>query len=50
MREEYNNINTPKKLFEFMNQNISYGYLGKNNKIYYFGLYRIIMKLKYFFI
>lgn len=37
MSEEYKNINTPMELFEFMNQNISYGYLGRNDKIYYFG-------------
>lgn len=30
----FTNIKTPKELNEYMNKNISYGYLGKNNKIY----------------
>jgi len=30
-------INTPEELLEFMSTNINYGYLGKNNKIYYYG-------------
>ena len=34
---EYKNIKTPKELYEFMSKNITYGYLGKNNKIYHFG-------------
>ena len=34
---KYNLIKTPKELLEFMDSNINYGYLGKNNKIYYFG-------------
>lgn len=28
------NINTPEELFDFMNKNITYGYLGNNNKVY----------------
>ena len=30
----YTNIKTPNELNEYMNKNILYGYLGKNNKIY----------------
>lgn len=30
----FTNIKTPKELNEYMNKNISYGYLGKNNKVY----------------
>ena len=34
---KYNLIKTPEELLEFMDNNINYGYLGKNNKVYYFG-------------
>ena len=34
---KYNYIKTPEELLEFMSNNINYGYLGKNNKIYYYG-------------
>ena len=34
---KYNLIKTPEELLEFMSNNINYGYLGKNNKVYYFG-------------
>ncbi len=33
MKEEYNKITTPQELLKFMN-NIEYGYLGSNQKIY----------------
>lgn len=31
------NIKTPNDLLDFMEHNIKYGYLGRNNKIYYHG-------------
>lgn len=31
-----NNIKTPEELLEFMTNNINYGYLGKNGRIYHF--------------
>lgn len=34
---KYNLIKTPEELLDFMDKNINYGYLGKNNKLYYFG-------------
>ena len=34
---KYKLIKTPEELLDFMSNNINYGYLGKNNKIYYFG-------------
>jgi hypothetical protein len=34
---KYNLIKTPEELLNFMSNNINYGYLGKNDKIYYFG-------------
>ena len=34
---KYSLIKTPEELLEFMDNNINYGYLGKNNKVYYFG-------------
>ena len=33
---DYNSIKTPKELLKFMSNNISYGYFGKNGKIYNF--------------
>ena len=36
MKEEYNKINTPQELHKFMN-NIEYGYVGSNQKIYKYG-------------
>ena len=34
-KNEYNNINTPEELFDFMNNNIKYGFLGSDNKVYF---------------
>ena len=34
MYTKYNKINTPEELFDFMNKNIVYGYLGKDKKIH----------------
>ena len=31
-----NNIKTPEELLEFMSNNINYGYLGKNGKVYHY--------------
>ena len=33
--EEYNNIDSPVKLYEFMDKYIKYGYKDKNNKLHY---------------
>ncbi len=35
MIEEYNKINNPNDLLEFISNNIKYGFLGKNGKSYY---------------
>lgn len=36
MREEYEKINTPEELLNFMSNNINYGYLGKSGRVYHF--------------
>ena len=33
--EEFNNITTPQKLLEYMDKNITYGFVGKNGKKYF---------------
>lgn len=38
MKREYRDIKTPEELLEFMDTNISYGYLGKDGKIYREGM------------
>lgn len=30
----FNSLRTPDELFDFMNKNIDYGFLGNDNKIY----------------
>ncbi len=35
MKEEYKKIQNPEELLDFMNKNINYGYLSKNDKIYH---------------
>jgi hypothetical protein len=34
-KEKFYNIKNPKELMDFMNQNIAYGFIGKNRKKYY---------------
>ena len=35
--DDMKNIKTPEELLDFMSKNISYGYLGKNGKVYHYG-------------
>ncbi len=37
MTEEYNKIKTVQDLYDFLDSNIKYGYLGKSGRVYHYG-------------